>query len=118
MFVMAFLSILQIGSVGVLMIVSLASLLSLLVFLVLGCLDCQCLAAACIFWLVLLFFSIALGITQSIATGGNPGSSFQIFLSIVYVIECLVNCLFSTVVYWIIRQNVLDFMDIKASLGR
>jgi len=70
--------------------------------------------AACVVWLVSFFFFFILGVMGIIFD--TP--SFLVFLYIVNCFSSLLWYLFTTAVLWIIRKNVVEFIDIKSSVGQ
>jgi hypothetical protein len=74
--------------------------------------------ATCIFWLVIIIFSVVSAFVQVCVSDYTPPSPYQFFASFVSHVVSSLYCLFTTVMYWIIHKRVLEFMDIKASWGR
>ena len=73
---------------------------------------------ACIVWVAAFCFAFMLGMASaiiSLAVAPAPVYAFCSFLNIALQFAC---CLFSVVIYWIIRSDVVAFIDIKESAGK
>jgi hypothetical protein len=81
--------------------------------------------AACIFWLVSDFVSyvlasvvgLVLAISHSPTPTGND-SAIAVAAIIIRVFSHLQYCAVTLLAYWIIRNKVIAFIDIKSSVGK
>jgi len=70
---------------------------------------------ACVVWLISFFFFLMLAIMQTIF---ESATGMLAFLEIVYFLSSLLYYLFTVAVLWIIRKDVVEFIDIKSSVGQ
>jgi len=72
-------------------------------------------AMACVVWLISFFFFPMLTIMQTIF---ESATGIYLFLEIVYFLSSLLYCFFTVTMFWIIRKDVVEFIDIKSSVGQ
>jgi hypothetical protein len=65
----------------------------------------------CIAWLVFGILLLLVGIAGIFDGGESESAAESMFLT-------LLNAIVTISMYWIIRNNVLEFIDIKSSVGR
>jgi hypothetical protein len=70
--------------------------------------------AACVVWLVSDLISIMLGTVMGIVSTMDVESPFLAFSHFVTIVGSVLWCIFSFVIFWIIRKNVREFVDIKS----
>jgi hypothetical protein len=66
--------------------------------------------AACVFWI--LCFVVERGVCSVLDPMENPGGA--VFLIVLVFVETV----FTIPIYWIIRNNILKFIDIKSSMRK
>ncbi|MCL2117953.1 MAG: ankyrin repeat domain-containing protein [Planctomycetaceae bacterium] len=71
---------------------------------------------ACVVWLVGDLISIMQGMVMGIVSVMDATSPIVIFSHFFTIVWSLLWCVFTLVIYWIIRKNVLKFMDIKSGV--
>ena len=70
---------------------------------------------ACVVWLLSFFFFFILSLMRVIF---ESATGIYVFVEIVYCPSALLWYLFTTIVLWIIRKDVVEFIDIKSSVGQ
>jgi len=70
---------------------------------------------ACVVWLLSFFFFFILGLMRVIF---ESASGMLVFVDIVCCLSSLLWYLFTMAVLWIIRKDVVEFIDIKSSVGQ
>jgi len=73
---------------------------------------------ACIIWVAIFLFAMMLGTASAIVSWAVAPVPIYAFISLLYLALSFASCLFSVVIYWIIRKDVVEFIDIKESAGR
>jgi MFS family permease len=74
--------------------------------------------AICIFWLASDLVSIMLGSIQGIANVAAPHSGIDVLITLCLLGLSVLYCALTLPMYWIIRSKVVEFIDIKSSVGR
>lgn len=72
---------------------------------------------ACVLWLANDLFSIILGLVAGAASAMDITSPVVVFSHFVTIVSSLLWCIFTCVIFWIIRKNVLEFVDMKSGDG-
>ena len=69
---------------------------------------------ACIVWLVDYFITFMLAMVLAAVAHMNIESPFLVFINVVGIVGEILLCIFTLVIFWIIRKNVREFVDMKS----
>jgi len=73
--------------------------------------------AACVVWLVGDLISILLGMVMGVVEAVNISAPLLLYSHVFTIFWSVLWCIFTLTIYWIIRKNVLQFIDIKSENG-
>jgi hypothetical protein len=73
--------------------------------------------AACILWLVSDLVAILMALVTAVVSYGHD-ADVVIFLTFLSLVFGIIWTIFTMIMYWIIRNKVQEFIDIKASVER
>jgi uncharacterized membrane protein len=73
---------------------------------------------ACVLWLISDLVTEFVGLVMLVASCGPDPEAVMVFSTLFTFVHAFVWIIFTMIIYWIIRKNVLEFMDIKTSVER